>query len=84
MTKSDALEYIYTQRNGAISALKEKIGVKNYRDFQTVGFIAKGVDNTTATWKITRSAKNMYEGVYKKPNFYESILGYFCHYVLKF
>ena len=85
MTQETALGIVYNEQSGEISSLRTQLSNEVVDQFELVGFITRGVDSQSEnTWKITETAKRIFITMYKKPSFFESLKGIYCHYVLKF
>jgi hypothetical protein len=85
MTQEKALDFVCKEQNGDLSSLEKEITKEMVLQFELVGFITKGVNSMQSkTWRVTETAMSVYNSFYKKPNFFESLKGYYCHYILNF
>ncbi len=85
MTREKAFKYMYEKGHGNLTELKESIGEEFIEKFELVGYIRKGINNKREdTWNVTNSFKEIYRNIYKGPSLIESLLGLFCHYILRY
>ena len=83
-TQKGALLYICKKGNGYTSELKNDLDPKFINEFESVGFIKKGLDSKSEeTWNATKAANSFFQSIYGEPTLIEKIKGYFCHYIIR-
>lgn len=77
------LKYITEHGKGLVSELDKIIGEEMVNSLFLTGMLKSPNLGVGMKWEVTKQAKDIYKTFYKKPNFIESLKGYYCHYILK-
>ena len=73
MSTKEALEYCVKVNKD----IKQTIGADKYRDFCLIGYVG--------TKGVTKKGRSTYYYLYdKNPSLKHRLLGYFCHYILRY
>ena len=70
---------LYKRRKGIKYFLMDEIGVEEYNSYLYSGLIYE----KNHYWYLSKKGKRLYESIYKEPNWFESIMGYYYHYILR-
>ena len=59
ISRKDAINYIYKNKNGTMKKLKENIGYRNIKSLELMGFIKRGQEKVSKEniWTITKNIK---------------------------
>ncbi|MDE7378298.1 MAG: hypothetical protein K2N13_04970 [Paraprevotella sp.] len=74
---SSYLHYIYTEKYGKVTELKEKFGEDAVRQMEAMGYIANAPTKDGDTWRISTRALNLAKQRYRKSTIWERICDWF-------
>lgn len=78
MTQKEALKYVYSQRQGLMSDLRDKVDHEMILGFELTGIIQKGQESSRKnSWKLTGEGEKIYKFAYfeeeYKPSFFDKL-----------
>lgn len=77
------LNYIYREKHGYISTLKDKIGEQAVRQLEAMGYIENAFDEKGGTWQITKRARQRAKNLYRPSTPWEKVKDWFYVYVCR-
>jgi len=73
----DSLKVLYEMKNGYIEELEKRLGTEKVRQLEAIGYIENAPSKNGYTFKITKRAKRLADGLYGKKSFFDLVSDYY-------